>query len=75
VVKLGDNMIKIKALRDESSHWYLVPNEFCDEFNKLQNKLSCEEYPDRDNDEKYFIEKFSQYMTGGDLNNVQLYID
>ena len=68
-------MIKVKALKDESSHWYLVPNELCDEFCKLQDKLCCENYAERDEDEKHFIDKFSPYMTGGDVNNVQLYVE
>jgi len=68
-------MIKVVAVRDDSSHWYVIPLEMKEEFFKLQEKLRSDDYPNRYDDEDEFIEKFSKYMTGGDLNNIQLYAD
>ncbi len=67
-------MIKVQALQDESSNWYLVPNELSDEFNRLLEKIYSDDYPHRYDDEEEFIEKFSKYRTG-DINNIQLFID
>ena len=65
-------MTPVKAVRDESGHWYLVPNELYMEFNKQSNKIEESGY---DNDLiNSFEELFSQFRTGGDLNLVQLYI-
>ena len=69
-------MIKVKALTDDSSHWYLVPNEEAEEFNKLISLICYAN--ETDGGEKLIYEfekKFSKYRTGGDLNLTQLYID
>jgi hypothetical protein len=67
-------MIAVQALQDESSHWYLVPNDEVGEFNRLSNIII--EYDSEDYDTIEEFEKlFSKYRTGGDLNNVQLYVD
>jgi hypothetical protein len=70
-------MIAVKAVQDESSHWYLVPNDELREFDILSGDIS-----DLDDDSKEYYDKieefeklFSKYRTGGDLNNVQLYVD
>jgi hypothetical protein len=61
---------KVIAVQDDSGHWYVIPAELESEFNKL---VDC---ADDDYDlQKEFMERFSQYMTGGDLNNTQLYAD
>ena len=58
----------VKAVQDESSHWYLIPNELFEEF-----------YSDSEDYEfcvsGKFDEKYGEYRTGGDLNNDQLYIE
>lgn len=64
-------MKKVKAVKDYSGHWYVIPNELVAEFYSLCSKCyngnedSCSEV---DN-------KFGGYRTGGDLNNIQLYIE
>lgn len=68
-------MIKVKALQDESGHWYIVPNELVDQFEKLSEQSMDENDPDHYEYENKFMELFSGFMTGGDLNNVQLYIE
>jgi hypothetical protein len=58
-------MKKVHAIKDNDGHWYVIPIELIDDFRIL-----------RDGGEKTedeFIEKFSDYMTGGDLNLIQLY--
>ena len=58
--------IKVKAVKDDSGHWYVVPNELVSEF-----------FVDHENDDMTdngeFDNKYGQYRTGGDLNLVQLY--
>jgi hypothetical protein len=54
---------KVKAVQDDSGHWYLIPNELVDTF-----------YGDDVMEIDNFDDKYSRYKTGGDLNLVQLYI-
>ncbi len=63
-------MKAVKVVQDESSHWYIMPNELAEEFHALASAIDYTAL-----DEKIFEEKFSKYRTGGDINNVQLYID
>lgn len=67
-------MIKVKAVRDESMHWYVIPETMYEEWNKLMDDLYKTGFDDNDLINK-FEEKFSKYMTGGDLNNIQLYAE
>lgn len=61
-------MKKVKAVQDDSGHWYLIPNGSIEEFNfDLDNEDVC--------DSGEFGAKYGEYMTGGDLNNIQLYIE
>lgn len=64
---------KVKAVKDEGSHWYVIPIELSAKFRELTEFENDEdtnfEY------EKEFNEIFSKYRTGGDLNNIQLYAD
>lgn len=57
-------MTKVKAVQDDSGHWYVIPNELIDEFDF-----------DLEDEDFDFGAKYGQYMTGGDLNLVQLYIE
>lgn len=59
------NLQKVHAIKDDSGHWYVIPTELAVEFHNLLNG--------GERTEEEFIEKFSRYMTGGDLNNIQLY--
>jgi hypothetical protein len=60
------NVDKVKAVRDYSGHWYIIPNELYQNFLKdLDNEDMV--------DSGKFSEKYGKYMTGGDLNLVQLY--
>lgn len=55
--------IKVKAVKDESSHWYLIPNELVENF-----------YKDDEDELDSFDSLYGKYRTGGDLNIIQLYI-
>jgi len=55
---------KVKAVQDDSCHWYVIPAELEEEFNKDVDES------DEDLD---FDEKYGEYRTGGDLNLTQLY--
>ena len=61
-----ENLKKAKAVKDDSGHWYVIPAELEQYFNK---DLEDEEMVDSG----YFDVKYGEYRTGGDLNNVQLY--
>lgn len=62
------DMIKVKAVEDNDGHWYVIPDLLDDQF-----------YRDLENEEMVesgeFDERYSQYMTGGDLNLIQLYAE
>ena len=61
-------MIKVKAVSDESGHWYVIPNYLDDEFDK--------DVQDADfGDSGGFDDKYGKYRTGGALNNIQLYAE
>lgn len=61
------NFKEVVVLQDEDNHWYIIPIELKDEFIKLSESNSLD-------DEDEFINKFSEYMTGGSINNIRLYI-
>ena len=57
---------KVKAIQDDSGHWYVIPNELGSDFNNdCENEDMC--------DSGEFDNKWGEYRTGGDLNLVQLY--
>ena len=58
---------KVKVVSDDSGHWYIIPNELEDLF---YSDLEDEELVESGE----FSEKYDQYMTGGAINNLQLYI-
>lgn len=59
-------MKRVYAVQDDSSHWYVIPFELKD--------LFFAELENGEQDEwDHFEELFSQYRTGGDLNNIELY--
>lgn len=68
-------MKAVKVVQDENSHWYIIPNELTEEFHTLLAAIEENSNAHSYRDEDIFIKKFSQYMTGGDINNIQLYID
>jgi hypothetical protein len=59
---------KVKAVQDSDGHWYVIPDF---EFTAFYEMLEDGEVDDWNS----FNERFSQYMTGGDLNLVQLYAE
>lgn len=60
-------MKKVKAVQDDSSNWYLIPNELHEQFDK-----DCQSESMADSGE--FDVKYGEYRTGDSLNNTQLYI-
>lgn len=61
-----ENIKKAYACKDGDGHWYVIPFEMKDLFFSELEKGEQDEWEN-------FITLFSQYMTGGDLNNTQLY--
>jgi len=69
------NLKKVVAVQDESGRWYVIPAELREEFRNLLERSTDTRLSDDEmyNAQDQFIDKFSQYRTDGDLNNVQLY--
>ena len=59
---------KVKAVQDNYSHWYILPNYLLEEFESDLLNEDLEESGE-------FGEKYYQYRTHGDLNNIQLYVE
>lgn len=57
--------IPVIAITDQDGHWYVIPKEMKDDFGRLDN--------DGADNWVEFNERFDQYRTGGDLNNIQLF--
>lgn len=62
------NLKKVIAIQDDSCHWYIIPNELLNDFNKDSQN---EDFIDSGG----FGKKYGKYMTGGDLNLIQLYAE
>ena len=56
--------------QDETGDWYVIPMSLKDSFLAYDEQALENDYDLQDE----FEEKFGKYRTGGDLNNVQLYI-
>ena len=59
---------KVKAVQDNDSHWYILPNYLLEEFESDLLNEDLEESGE-------FGEKYDKYRTHGDLNNIQLYVE
>ena len=59
---------KVKAVQDNDSHWYIIPNYLMEEFESDLLNEDLEESGE-------FGEKYEHYRTHGDLNNIQLYAE
>lgn len=59
-------MKRVYAVKYDDGHWYIIPYELKDEFNSDLDGLS-------DDNIYEWEDKYSQYMTGGDLNLIELY--
>lgn len=63
-------MKRVKAVQDDSCHWYVIPLEKSDRFYSLLDTFSLTEDYGMLNK---FEDEFGKYRTGGDLNNIELY--
>lgn len=68
-------MQRVYATQDNDGHWYVIPYYSAARFSQLLELSEYGVYDDWEKYEEQFIEEFSQYMTGGDLNNVELFAD
>lgn len=59
--------IPVTATKDDDGHWYILPKELYEEF-KTDLNISV------DDDNYQFDRIWGKYRTGGDINNIQLYI-
>ena len=67
-MKDTDSIQKVKAVTDDGGHWYVIPDELNDEFNK-------DLYNEEMSDSGLFDDKYHKYRTGGGLNNIQLWAE
>lgn len=69
--------VPVSVVRDDNAHWYVIPKHLHEEFRTLLEKSTDTKLSDDEmyNAQDKFIETFSQYMTGGDINNTQLYAE
>lgn len=56
----------VVALKDDDGHWYVIPTELQGDFRDMEERGHHDCY-------EAFNEKYSRYLTRGDLNNTQLY--
>lgn len=61
-------MKKVVAVQDDDGHWYVIPFEMKDEFHSDLDGLG-------DDNIDEWEDKYGKYMTGGDLNLIQLYAE
>lgn len=66
-VTINSEFEKVQAIKDESGHWYVIPNNLLNEF---MDDEQDEDFVDSGN----FNKKYGKYRTGGDLNLIQLYV-
>jgi len=67
-VKVKEEFLKVTAIQDDSYHWYLIPFGTSEEFfSELKNVKFV--------DSGKFDDKWREYMTGGGVNLVQLYVE
>lgn len=59
-------MERVYAVQDQYRHWYVIPYEQREEFQSDLDGLSDENIYE-------WEDKYAHYMTGGDLNLVELY--
>lgn len=68
-------MKKVYVVQDDDCHWYVIPFDLKDKFFELEEIMNGENEVEFDEADTEFNKLFSQYMTGGDLNNIQLYAE
>jgi hypothetical protein len=56
----------VKAIEDESGHWYIIPNSL---FERFYKDMQDEDFVDSGD----FDDEYGRYRIGGDLNLVQLF--
>lgn len=72
--KVKSKYINIKLLQDDSSHWYIIPQEVVDDFENQMNYIYDHDDDGIEDIINEFDNKFGKYRTGGDINNYQLCI-
>jgi hypothetical protein len=75
VMKILGNLQPVEALQDDSCHWYVIPSSMIGKWMELNDLMASDNQTVFEEAESEFIALFSKYMTGGDLNNVQLYAE
>ena len=64
--KMKNELKKVYAVKDNDGHWFVIPAELKELFFRMLDSGHKDEYEE-------FSSVFDEYMTGGDLNLIQLY--
>lgn len=58
--------IEIEKLQDGEGHWYWIPKDRVNDFEKAVDFLSGKDYLDFEDEFNEFIDAYDKYRTGGD---------
>jgi len=67
-MKNNKTLQKVSATKDDSGHWYVIPDGMLSEFRSDEDNASMV-------DSGQFDDKWGGYRTGGDINKVQLWAE
>lgn len=62
----GTQYQPVSVVSDGDGHWYVIPSKDAGLFVSMLERGEADEYTE-------FNDRFGRYMTGGDINNKQLY--
>jgi len=58
---------RVSVESDDDGHWYVIPHSKVEQFQKMLSEGEEDEWSE-------FEENFGEYRTGGDINNIELYV-
>jgi len=64
----SEEYTRVAVVSDEDGHWYVIPHSSTEQFHEMLANGEEDEW-------SAFEENFGDYRTGGDINNIKLYIN
>lgn len=58
--------------QDGDCHWYFIPSEEVEEFDRLLQATEGKDYMDAPDEYDEFNDKFSEYQTGGGIEDIEV---
>lgn len=68
-----EDLKRVYVTQDDDGHNYVIPYELKEEFQNRLDAISKLAFLDGEELTETFIDKFSKYCTGGDINLIELY--